>query len=228
MKKCLAFVMAVFFLYSCNKVTLDSYYDATTVENDLASLVKAGSLTSEDMYEIKYFASAWGITLDDSVTYDNLLKITKYDKVYIMDKNMAFNILNDARKRNDAEKISSFVDNVKKDSKINKDGRDYYLCKSDKQCVLQYADSIRSAIEEEERMAEEKRIAEEKQKEDMRIAQEKRKEEARKTEKRRKETEQKPTKGRAPNEATPEDSGYKIDKEKRVIVYWLFLWIKQC
>ena len=144
--------MAVFFLISCNKVTMDSYYDAATVENDLASLVKAGTLTSEDMYEIKYFASAWGITLGDSVTYDNLLKITKYGKVYIMDKNMAFNILNDARKRNDAEKISSFVDNVKKGSKINKDGRDYYLCKSDEQCVLQYSDSIRSAIEEEKRM----------------------------------------------------------------------------
>jgi hypothetical protein len=80
MKKQLVFVIAAFLFLGCTKVTMNQLYNESTAEKDVASLVKQGLITEEEISLIHDYASSWGISTEDSISYESLLTSAKYEK----------------------------------------------------------------------------------------------------------------------------------------------------
>ncbi len=80
MKK-LFIMMLAGLLFACSsKVSLNNCYNEKTVDNDLASLVKQGLVTDEEASLIKDYASSYGYSIYDSVTYESLFTSAKAEK----------------------------------------------------------------------------------------------------------------------------------------------------
>ena len=80
MKKLIFVAIAAVMLSGCTKITMNDSYNENTVEKDMASLVKQGFLTDEDTVLIKDYVSSWGVSAEDSLSYESLLSSAKYEK----------------------------------------------------------------------------------------------------------------------------------------------------
>lgn len=80
MKKLIFVAIAAVMLSGCTKITMNDSYNENTAEKDMASLVKQGFLTDEDTVMINDYVSSWGVSAEDSLSYESLLSSAKYEK----------------------------------------------------------------------------------------------------------------------------------------------------